>query len=122
MRKTPKTFEAVRRLGLVLPDVEEGTTYGAPALKVHGRMFACLASHRSAEPDTLVVRVSFATRDGLLAEDPDTFYLTDHYVGYPCVLVRLARCRRDTLAELLSAGHAFIARAANVRPRKRPTA
>jgi hypothetical protein len=73
MRKAPRAFEAVRRLGLALPDVVESSTYGAPALKVQGRMFACLASHRSAEADTLVVRDSFGTRDGLLAEDPDTF-------------------------------------------------
>jgi hypothetical protein len=27
----------------------------SPSLKVRGRMFACMASHKSAEPDTLVV-------------------------------------------------------------------
>src|SRR5216683_2802718 len=48
------SFDTVREMGLALPDVDEGTVYGSPALKVRGKMFACLAVHRSAEPDTLV--------------------------------------------------------------------
>jgi len=67
-------------LGRVLPDVEEGTVYGSPALEVHGKMFACLAVHKSAEPDTLAIRVDFDQRDAFIAEDPQTYYLTDHYV------------------------------------------
>jgi len=42
----------VRTMGLALPEVEEGTAYGSPALNVRGKMFACLAIHRSAEPNT----------------------------------------------------------------------
>ena len=100
-------FDLVRRLAQALPDVEEGTSYGSPALKVVGRMFACLAVHRSAEPNTLVVRVDFEQRDGLLADDPDTYYLAQHYENYPCVLVRLSRIRPDALRDLLSMGWRF---------------
>ena len=46
-------------------------------------MFACIASNSAAEPNTLAVRMDFAQRDALLAEDPDTYYLKDHYVSYP---------------------------------------
>jgi len=109
MAKKKAPFDVVRELGRSLPDVEEGTAYGSPALKVGGRMFACMASHKSAEPDTLAVRVSFADRDELLAADPDTYYLKEHYVNYPCVLVRLGRVHRDALRDLLLMGWKFVA-------------
>lgn len=102
------SFDVVRKLGLRLPEVEEGTAYGSPALKVRGRMFACLAVNRSAEPNTLAVCIDFHQRDELIAEEPKTYYLTDHYVNYPCVLVRLSRIREDVLRELLLMGWRFI--------------
>ncbi len=75
--------------------------YGAPALKVRGHMFACMASHKSAEPNTLVVRIGFDRRDELIAADPGTYYLKDHYENYPSVLVRLSRIPPHALRELL---------------------
>ena len=84
-----------------MPDVEEGTTYGSPALKVGGKMFACLASHKSADKGSLVLRIGFDERQQLMAADPDAYYLTDHYVDYPVVLVRLNRVRPDALRDLL---------------------
>jgi hypothetical protein len=114
------TFDTVRRLGLALPNVEEGTTYGSPALKVGGKMFACIAIHRSAEPHSLAVRISFDQRDELIAADPATYYLTDHYVDYPVVLVRLTRVQQDALRDLLRMGWEFVsASARRVRPRTR---
>ena len=112
-------FEAVRALGLALPDVEEDTYYGTPALMVRGQMFACLASHSSAEPDTLVVRLEFEQRDELVDAKPETYYLKDHYVGYPCVLVRLGRIPRDELRDLLLMGWRFVS-AKTPPSRKRP--
>ena len=102
------SFDTVREMGLALPDVEEGTTYGTPALKVRGKMFACIPSHRSAEPDSLVIRVDFDRRDELIAADPKTYYLKDHYVEYPCVLVRLTRIRHDELRDLLLMAWRFV--------------
>lgn len=69
-------FDTVREMGLALPDVEEGTVYGSPALKVRGKMFACLAIHRSADPDSLAIRIDFDQREELIAVDPSTYYLT----------------------------------------------
>ena len=91
-----------------LPRTEEGTAYGSPALKIDGQMFACIAVNKSAEPGTLVVRVDFAQRDELLAADPDTYYLKEHYVNYPCVLIRLARIHDDALRDLLRMGYEFV--------------
>ena len=96
------TFQTVRAIGLKLPGAEAATMYGAPALKVNGKMFACIASHKSAEPNTLVVWIDFAQRDALLADDPDTYYLEEHYENYACVLVRLSRVSREAIQDLLA--------------------
>jgi len=102
------SFKAVESIGRTLPDVEVTTTYGQPALKVRGRMFACIASNKSAEPNTLVVMMDFADRDALLEDDPATYYLKDHYVTYPCILVRLSRVRADALRDLVTGAHRFV--------------
>ena len=69
----PRTdpFAPVAAIGRTLPDVELTTTWGKAALKVRGKMFACIASHKSAEPDTLVVMMDIADREALLEEDPE---------------------------------------------------
>ena len=103
-RPGPVTFDTVRTMGLGLAGTEEGTTYGTPALKVRGKMFACLASHKSAEPNTLAVRIDFDRREELIAADPSTYYLKEHYLNYPVVLVRLNRVHPDALRELLLVG------------------
>jgi hypothetical protein len=112
------TFETVVELAGHLADVEQGTMYGAPALKVRGNMFTCLASHRSAEPDTLVVRLDFERRDELITSEADTYYLTYHYVGYPCVLVRLRRIPRDALRDLLQMAWRFVRDTSKPRNRR----
>ena len=71
-------------------------------------MFVCIASHKSAEPNTLVVMMDFADRDALVEEDPGTYYLKEHYVNYPCVLVRLSRVRADALHDLITGAHRFV--------------
>jgi hypothetical protein len=102
------TFDIVREIGLKLPDVEEGTMYGSPALKVRGNLLTCLAIHKSAEPGTLAVRIDFDQRAGLLDEAPETYYLTEHYVNYPVVLVRLSQIRSDQLRDLLGSAWRFV--------------
>jgi hypothetical protein len=91
MPKSKIDFDTVRTIGLALPGVEESTAYGNPALKLNGQLLACVPAHRSAEPGSLVVRVDFEQRAELLAAAPDVYYVTDHYVGYTGVLVRLSR-------------------------------
>ena len=108
-------FALVRKLGLALPEVEESTSWGTPALKVRGKMFACIASHKSAEPGTLVVRIPFDQRDELVAADPSTYYLKEHYLDYACVLVRLSRVHADALRDLLLTAHRFVSARGRVR-------
>lgn len=107
MRRTV-SFETVKKIGLTLPGVEESTAWGTPALKVRRKLMACVPSHRSAERGSLVICMDFADRAPLLAEAPDTYYLPEHYVGYPCVLVRLARVDADALRDLLGMAHKFV--------------
>ena len=64
-------------------------------------MFACIPTHKTAEPGSIVVRLDFAERNELVANDPAAFYLKEHYVNYPCVLVRLKHIHRDALKDLL---------------------
>jgi len=101
-------FDAVRKIGLALSGVEESTAYGAPALKVRGKLLACVPTHRSAEPGSLVVRVGFDGRAALLAAAPDVYYMTDHYLGYSAVLVRLSRVTPEVLRDLLGMAHKFV--------------
>ena len=95
-------FDIVRTLGLKLEDVEAATKYdGSPVLKRGGSFMAGLATHPSAEPDTLVVRYGTDDRELLLQEAPETYYLTDYYRTYPLILVRLSRVEPEVLRELL---------------------
>ena len=97
------TFETVRTVGLALPDVEATTRYdGSPVLKRGGSFMAGLATHPSAEPDTLVVRADYEEREWLIEDAPETYYLTEYYRRYPLLLVRLSRVDRGALRDLLS--------------------
>jgi hypothetical protein len=101
-------FKLVESIGRTLPGVEVTTTWGQPTLKVRGKMFVCGASHKSAEPNTLVVMMDFADRDALIEDDPDTYYLKEHYVNYPCVLTRLPRVGADALRDLIVGAHRYV--------------
>jgi hypothetical protein len=101
-------FDSVRKIGLALPGVEESTAYGSPALKVHGKLLASVPVNRSAEPGSLAVRVGFDDRAELLAAAPDVYYVTDHYLNYSAVLVRLSRVTPDVLRDLLGMAHKFV--------------
>lgn len=82
----PADFAMVREAALKLPGVEDGTSYGTPALKVRGKLLVRLKE----DGESFVLIVDFDTRDILMRADPETFYITDHYRGYRAVLVRFA--------------------------------
>ena len=119
MPRRQTNFDVVRTIGRDLPDVEESTMYGAPALKVRGKLLACMASHKSAEPGSLVVRIGFEDREALIADDPRTYYVKPHYQDYPAVLVRLALIDREALRDLLRSSWRTVTSSA---PKRRPGA
>jgi hypothetical protein len=91
------SFAEVSKLGRALPGVIESTSYGTPALKVDGKLLVRLKE----DGETLVLRMDFVNRDLLLRAEPDLFFLTDHYLNYPTILLRLTRVTRPRLKELL---------------------
>ena len=101
-------FEAVRKMAKTLPGIEDSTIHGAPSLKVRGKFLSCPALDPGAEENTLAIRIGFDTRAELLAADPDVYYLTDHYVNHPAVLVRLSRIHRDSLRDLLGMAWQYV--------------
>jgi hypothetical protein len=76
-----------------LPEIEAGTSYGTPSLKVRGKFMA-----RMKDADTLVVRCPLEEKAFLMSADPDVFFETDHYKGYDAVLVRLSAADDATIA------------------------
>jgi hypothetical protein len=92
------TWDDVVAIGSRFPEVEVGTSYGTPALRVKGKGMCRLRT----DPDALVVRVlDLGDREALLLGQPDVFFSTSHYDGYPYVLVRLEAVDPKQLAELL---------------------
>lgn len=100
------TFDTVRQISLSLDHAEEGTSYGTAAFKVRGALFVRL--HQDFE-STIVVRTDFEQREELLAGDPETYYITDHYRNYEWVLVRLTRVQPEALRDLLRMAHRLAA-------------
>ncbi len=115
----PVTFEAIRKMALVLDGVEEGTSYGTPAFKVGGVLFARLRDDIGA----LVLRMSIDDRQELIAADPETYFITDHYLEYPYVLVNIARVHPDAMRDLLGGACRLAAGESNARGiRQKPRA
>src|ERR1700757_4217231 len=111
----------VRELAIRLPSVEESTLHDAPCFKVFGRLLTCPALHKSAEPNSLMVRIGRDERAKLMAANPHAFYITDHYRNYPSVLVRLGKIDRRTLTVLLEMSWRFVGSKAKVsrsKPRR----
>lgn len=90
-------------MALRLRGVEASRRYdGSTVLKAGGTFMAGLATHPSAEPQTLVVRHGLEERDLIIADAPETYYLTDYYRTYPLLLARLSRLDQDAVRELLA--------------------
>ena len=91
------TWATVMRLGVKLPEVEESTWFGTPSLKVRKRSFV-----RLKEEDVAVVLVDLDEKEALLRAEPDVFFTTPHYDGYPAMLVRLSAISDEELREVLT--------------------
>ena len=104
------TFKDVSRIALSLENVVEGTSYGTPAFKADGKLIARLRE----DGESLVVGKTFEEREEMMAAEPETYYITEHYLKYPWVLVRLSRVHSDTLRDLLNRA----LRLATMKPRR----
>ena len=90
------TWETVLSIGKTLPEVERATWFNTPSLKVRGRSFV-----RLKEEDVIVVMVDMEEKDVLLHAEPDVFFATPHYDGYPAMLVRLSAIDEEELREVI---------------------
>jgi hypothetical protein len=99
------TFEHVRRIALTFPGVQDGTSYGTPALKVRGTLLA----RRHQSIDCLVLRADFLDRHILIQSAPGAFFITDHYQNYPWVLVRFAAVEVRKLPDLIERAWRLVA-------------
>jgi hypothetical protein len=99
------TFNTVRTIALALPGVEDGTSYGTPALKVRGKLLARV--HQTM--DCLVLRADLLDREILIQSAPNVFFITDHYRGYPWVLMRFAAAEARELPGLLERAWRLVA-------------
>jgi hypothetical protein len=103
--KAASGLARVRKVAVALPEVEEGTSYGTAAFKVKGKLLARMKE----DGTTLVVRVALELKEALIADDPDVFFTTSHYDGYPAVLVRLEKIDARGLARVMDEAWRFVA-------------
>ena len=101
-------YEAAVKIALSLPEAELNSSARGISVKVKGRMLFCEATHRSAETGSIVLRIAPEERDRWIAAHPDVCYVTEHYTGYPSMLVRLGPVERATLLELFNASWYFV--------------
>ena len=93
----PATLATVRKLLLALPGVEEGPCYGTAGWRVKGKFLARIKE----DGETLVVKCGDDERDFRMQANPDVFFITDHYRGWPTVLVRLKKVKLSDLRDIL---------------------
>ncbi len=93
-----RDWAEVVAIGGALPGVEQGSSYGQPALRFRGKT---LAGTTAPDPGSFVLHVAGGEKDMLIATDPATFWETDHYRGWPVVLVRYGTGAGDRIATLL---------------------
>ena len=107
-------WDDVRRIATALPDVAEGTAYGAMAWKVGGKLMVWerplrgrdlteLGLDAQTEPVLGAAVEDESTKLALIDEDADVFFTTEHFTGYSAILVRLDRIAVSRLDELIDA-------------------
>lgn len=93
------TEDDVRRIALSLPETIEKPWFNTPGFRVKDKGFLRI---RSEAEGGLVVFVSdLGEKEALLASEPDKFFTTPHYDGYPVILVNLPAIDVDELHELI---------------------
>ncbi len=79
-----KNWEDAVAFALALPGTELSTSYGKPAVKVNGKAFL----YPGRETGSFAIASQLPEKELLMETDPDSFWETDHYRGWPAVLVR----------------------------------
>jgi hypothetical protein len=107
-------YERYLKIALALPGAEDSTSYGTPSVKIRGKV---LSRWRAEAEGALAIRCDFLDRQILLQSQPEVFFLTDHYLNYPMILVRLDRVSRDVLVDVTERAFRMVAPKKLVRER-----
>jgi hypothetical protein len=91
-------WETVRAIALSFPEVTEATS-GRPGFSVRGNGFAWVARER--DGGGLAVRIDRDEKELILDANPDAYFTSSHYNGFPAVQIRLERIEPDELRERL---------------------
>jgi len=92
-----KSYERYLKVALALPGTEASTSYGTPAVKVRGKI---LSRWRTEAEGALAIRCDFLDRQIFLQAQPEVFFLTEHYLNYPMILMRIEKVSRDVLMDV----------------------
>lgn len=92
-----KDWDEVVAFALTLPGVEMGISYGRPAVKIRNKGFV----FPSREPDSFGLMTPHGEKELLMETEPDTFWETPHYRGYPAVLVRYGSSSRERIETVI---------------------
>ncbi|HMI40017.1 MAG TPA: MmcQ/YjbR family DNA-binding protein [Sphingomicrobium sp.] len=91
-------WDDVKAFSLSLPETELSTSYGRPAIKLRGKAFV----YPGREADSFAVASPLDEKEMLMLTDPETFWETPHYNGWPAVLVRYDRPDRERIETVIT--------------------
>jgi hypothetical protein len=110
-------WNSITAFALGLPDTELSTSYGKPAIKVttNGRAFL----HGSREDGSFVLAIDQDTKEMLIETDPETFWQTPHYHGWPGLLVRYDSADPERVLAMIERSRDWSAARPRPKPRKK---
>jgi len=107
-------WDKVTAFAIALPQAERSTHYGGPAIKANGNAF--LSPGR--ETGSFCLHIDRDTVDMLKESDPDSYWQTPHYEGWPAVLVRYGSADPERALAMIERAHAQAL--AKKRPKPKP--
>ena len=118
MTESIDTYEDAMAFALTLPDTERGTSYGQPAVKIISNGRAFLFPSHEAET-SFGIAIDLDTIEILKETDPDTFWQTKHYEGWPGVLIRYGSKDPERVRVMIERSRDWTAAKPKVKPRKK---
>jgi hypothetical protein len=112
------TWDEAVAYALTLPGTEMSTSYGKPAVKVAANSRAFLFPSHEADT-SFGVAIDLDTVEMLKATEPETYWQTSHYEGWPGVLIRYACRDEDRVRDVIRQARDWTAAKPPARPRKK---
>jgi len=116
MAEPIRSFEEAVAFALTLPDTELSTSYGKPAVKVKGRAFLYTGHEQTT---SFGVAIDLDSVEILKETDPETFWQSSHYEGWPAVLIRFDSADPERVRSVIERSRDWAAAKPPPRPRKK---